>query len=175
MTEIIWVALIATTGTIVSPMILAIITNRGRHADKLEDFARQDAVAAKAEEAAALLLRHGEEVAAQAAEAATLLLAANERVAGQSARATKTMQTQLNQIHTLVNSQLTAAMRAELTATEALLPLMHEVIALNQVAGRTPDPASLTAEQHVKARIDDLTEVLKDRGIATKIANQATP
>ncbi len=144
-TEGIWLALIVamTTAvtTTITPVSMALITARTARRDKLEDYARQDAVAAKA------------------AEAAKLLIAANVRVEA-SARGTSD---KLDAIHSLVNSNMTAAMQAELDATVRELAMMREVIELKRTAGKEPSPESLAAKEMTKTRIAELTAALNDR------------
>ena len=94
----VWLALIGLatailTGT-VSPILVGWFAAKRDRRNKKEDYDRQDVVAAKA------------------AEAAILLLAANERVAKTAAVTNQ----KLDVIHTLVNSNMTAAMQAELDA-----------------------------------------------------------
>jgi len=144
--------LIALLATVISPAILAIISNhitgRQRRAEKKLDWAREDAVAAKAE------------------EAAKLLLASNERVADNA----KVTNGKLDQIHTLVNSNLTASMKGELEATIAKL------VVLKKLAGRDERDKVDVSESDLKdirdteARIAEMTAILNDRLQQTKIA-----
>jgi hypothetical protein len=135
---------------VVGPLLLAWLTNRQRRSDKREDWARQDAVAEKA------------------AEAAKLLLAANERVAKTAAETNG----KLDVIHTLVNSNMTAAMQAELDATSRELVSLREITALKQAAGLEPTPAALAAVQATEAKIAELTAALRDRLAQTALAEQ---
>ena len=143
-----WLAVIAavTSGTI-SPLLLSMLTNRQRRRDKLEDWARQDAVAA------------------QAAAAAELLLAANERVAS----GTKVTNDKLDVIHTLVNSSMTAAVQAEHDATVRELAMMREVVALHRAAGREVSGESLAAIAATESKIAELKTTLADRLAQSKI------
>jgi len=139
--ENVWIALIVAVTSMVSPLLLAALTNRHRHKEKLEDYARQD------------------EVAAKAAEAARLLLAANERVA----ETAKVTNGKLDVIHTLVNSNMTAAMQAELDATIREHAMMIEVVALKQSAGHEPSVTSLAAIEATERKIAELQAALRDR------------
>lgn len=130
-----------------------------RREEKQEDWARQDKVAEQAERAAALLLERQDAVAAQAAEAASLLLDANERVAETAA----VTNGKLDVIHTLVNSNMTAAMQAELDATVRELAMMHEVIDMKRAAGAEPSVAALAAVEATATKIDELQVTLADR------------
>jgi len=142
------VAILGTMGTVFGPMLLAAQLNKARLVEKREDWKRQDAVAAQAE------------------EAARLLLAANERVA----RATIKTNTKLDVIHTLVNSNMTAAMQAELDATTREVAMMREVVALNEAAGRTPSQEALAAIEATQNKINELSASLQDRLRQTKVA-----
>jgi hypothetical protein len=139
--EQVWIALIVAVASTTSPLLLAYLTNRNNRQIKQEDYARQDAVAL------------------QAAKAASLLLAANERVA---LSATMT-NSKLDVIHTLVNSNMTAAMQAEFDATTRELAMMREVIALKQTAGHDPSVDTLAAIKMTEAKISELQAALKDR------------
>lgn len=168
------VALAAVAGTSL-PIYL---TGRQRRADKREDWARQDQVAAKAEavaeqaaEAATLLRARQDEVAAQAAEAAKLLLAANERVAVQSSEAAAVVNGKLAQIHELVNSNLTAQMEEAHGALTQQLVLMREVVSLNRAAGREPSDEAMAAIAIIEAKVTELQVRLADRAKVTEIAD----
>ncbi len=145
MADQIWLALIVAVPAIVTgaiaPLATVLITNRSRRKDKEQDWARQDAVAA------------------QAAEAAKLLLAANERVA----ETTATTNAKLDVIHVLVNSSMTAAMQAELDATVRELAMMGEVIELKRANGHEPSIAALAAVKTTELRIGELKATLADR------------
>jgi hypothetical protein len=127
-TPIIVAVIVSTTG----PLLLGYLTDRARRRDKKEDYARQDIVADRAEEAARLLLEE------------------NKRVA----EATAQTQGQLQEIHTLVNSNLTAAMQAELSACEALLEMK---IRYSEV------------DEELRLKIVELKTILYDRTKATEL------
>jgi hypothetical protein len=152
--------------TSVVPIFLAILTNGARRAEKIEEYARQDLVTARtqevakqAAEAASLLAARQDDAAAQAAIAAKLLLAANERVAA-SAKATNN---KLDTIHTLVNSNMTAAMQSELDATVRELAVMMELIELKKGMGTHPSVDTLAALKSANDKIVELGAVLRDR------------
>src|SRR6185503_6664284 len=88
-------ALIVAIPAFAAPVLMAILTNWLASKDKKLDYARQDAVAKKVE------------------DAANLLRASNDKVA----ETTKVTNGKLDLIHTLVNSNMTAAMQSELNAT----------------------------------------------------------
>ncbi len=148
-TSIAAIGAIVALATTASPVILSVITARQRQREKAEDYKRQDDVAAKAEEAAALLL------------------AANERVAHQTATASSETQAQLRQIHTLVNSNLTQEMEARLVALDAQIVLTHEVMRLNTAAGADPTEASQAALLSLERTAEGLRRSLTERATAT--------
>ena len=129
---------------------------------------RQDASASKAAEAARLLVERQDESAGKAAEAARLLLAANERVAAQTAAATKATQGQLQQIHTLVNSNLTEAQQRQLDAMKIMIVTMKEVVRLNARDGEPSQEAVLEIER-AQGRADALQHDIKRREEQTKV------
>ncbi len=164
MTPEVEIALIVGISSLSSPMILAWFTGRQLRASKKEDYARSDAVAAQAAEAARLLAEQQNMAATKAAEAATLLLASNERVA-ETADITLG---KLDVIHTLVNSSLTAAMQSELDATISQVVLMKEIVGLKRDALRGTTTTTTTTEAAValdtaEKRIKELTKGLADR------------
>jgi hypothetical protein len=144
----IWLALIAAvTGMIsgiVAPVVLSIIDSRGRSREKQEDWARQDAVAA------------------QAAEAARLLLGANERVA----ESTQQTNTKLDVIHGLVNSNMTAALQDQLDTNIREVALMREVVGLHRAQGRDPSPEALEAITFSEGKIAELKSQIADRAVS---------
>jgi hypothetical protein len=173
------VALIFVLGTIVTPLLVA------RQANKRQDAVAQraaeaalalrehdDQVAAQAAEAAALLLERQDEAAAHAAEAARLLVESNERVALAAADADARTQGALREIHTLVNSNLTAAKQNELVATEALLLAKREVARLNRRAGLVIDPELVAEIDEIENRLVDMRVSLAERLAATVVAAQ---
>ena len=158
-TSAIFLGLIVAASSTISPLILSYLTARGRHNERLEDFARQDAVAAQAAEAARLLSNRQDAAASKAADAAKLLVVNTAKVA----ETAKITNIKLDVIHTLVNSNMTAAMQAELDATTRELAMMGEVIELKRVAGREPNVQALAAIEATKSRISELTAALADR------------
>lgn len=158
--DTVWVALIV---SLVAPAVMAVLTSilttRNRRLEKAEDYARQDAVAAQAAEAAQLLVKRQDAAAAKAAEAATLLVASNERVAKTSAETIS----KLDVIHALVNSNMTAAMQSEHDATVRELAMMMEVIELKRAAGREPSVEAIAAIESTRRKIVELDNILLDR------------
>ncbi len=148
----IWLALIAmgsvfASGTL-APIAIAVVQYRINRAERIENNTRQDTIANRASE-----------VAIRAEETAKLLLAANERVASD----TRATNSKLDVIHTLVNSNMTAALQAELDATVRELAMMNEVVELKKVAGHKPGPETLLAINSTAARISELKSTIADR------------
>jgi hypothetical protein len=155
------VILVAVIVSVIAPTVLGLLTNHQRRIEKREDWARQDQVAAEAR-------RQQDEVAAQAQEAASLLLAQNAKVAA----STEATQQKLDVIHILVNSNMTAAMQAELDATRRDLVSLREVARLNEEAGRPLSTEARTAINETAARIAKLDADLSDRLKQTQIADK---
>lgn len=180
---------IALVVSIISPLIVSIISNRQRRNEQLEDYTRRSMVATRAEETERLLLERQNIIAEKVQEAAnllaiqqravsekaeetaSLLLESNERVA-KSALLTNG---KLDQIHTLVNSNMTAAMTAVLDAREISLQLMKEVSALKAAAGRPPSKSSISAINQAQKKVSkikaDLAHRLKQTEISEKQIN----
>src|SRR5688572_18678682 len=77
----------------------------------------------------------------------------------------------LDTIHILVNSNMTAAMQAELDATVRELAMMREVISLNKAAGRKPSAEAIAALEMTQEKINELRSQLEDRGRQARIAD----
>jgi len=141
------IALIVAVASLAGPILLARSNAKARAKEKTEDWARQDAVAAQAAKAAALLLAENRKVAATAVET----------------------QGQLRQIHTLVNSNMTAAMQAQLAALKGQLVLME------RLAKETPPSEDEVATfKAIEAQIAELEAALHDRLIATESIEAAS-
>jgi biopolymer transport protein ExbB/TolQ len=149
----IWLALIAAVSTaIVSPVIVAVVANWNRASERVADYARQDAVAARAEKNAAALLERQD-------KAAKLLLESN-KIVEETARISNG---KLDVIHTLVNSNMTSAMQSELDATGRELAMMLEVIELKKVSGLQPTEEVISALGATRGKIVELQAMLADR------------
>lgn len=94
-----------------------------------------------------------------------------DRVAIQVVNASDITNEKLDTIHILVNSNMTAALQAELDATIRELAMMKEVIALNRAAGRAPSNEASKALEMTQAKIRELTAQLNDRLRQTRIAD----
>ncbi len=151
-TSIAAIGALVAMATTASPIILSVITANQRRKEKLEDYSRQDAVAA------------------QAAEAARLLLDANERVARQSAASASETQSQLKQIHTLVNSKLTEEMKRSLIALKAQIVLLRRVINLDLAAGTETTEADRAMLSSLERTVEELSNSLTERDAVTDAA-----
>lgn len=130
-----------------------------RRVEKREDYARQDAVTERAESATRLAAQAAEAVKAQAAKAAELLIASDEKNAARA----DVMSGKLDVIHTLVNSNMTAAMTSEYEAIRREYAMMLEVIDLKKVAGHEPTLQTLATLKATEAKIAELAATLDDR------------
>jgi hypothetical protein len=79
---------------------------------------------------------------------------------------------QLSQIHTLVNSNMTAAMESELDARKSNLILLEETISLKKSAGAEPTGETMVLMSTAKNKIHELEAQLDDRLKQTKIAEK---
>jgi hypothetical protein len=78
----------------------------------------------------------------------------------------------LDQIHALVNSQLTEAQQRALSADRWSLALAREVVALKRERGLEPDPESLAVIEETQNRVDRLARELERRTEQTKLADR---
>ena len=143
---------IAIIATVVSPLLLAYATGRQRRKEKIEDWAREDLVAVKAQEAADRLLAAQEET-----------IRRTDEVAIQAETTATETKESLKEIHTLVNSDMTAARQNELTVTKALLVLMQKNVQGDKDAGLPPSESDLAAIDATEVRILELQQILNDR------------
>ncbi len=151
----IWLTFLVAMSTVVSPVILSWLTNRNRAAEREADYRRQDEVAERA-------ARVADAVAKRAAETARMLLAANERVTS----STNSTNQKLDVIHTLVNSNMTAALQSELDATTRELAMIREVMALKKANGLEPSPEAMAMANATEKKISELTINITDRSVA---------
>lgn len=147
------IAIVALLGVIISPLV----AGRIAHKAKEEEWERQDIVAARAEQ-----------VAAQAAEAAALLLEQNKVVAA----ATAQVDDRLQQIHVLVNSNLTAAHQAEYDAVNRELAANRRYARLAKKAGEKVPVDVVDAIKRGEMRVKELGALLNDRAKQTEIADK---
>lgn len=181
------VALIVALGSLASTGILAYSQGRREHKrlireaeirakEKKEDWDRQDEVARRAEAAAArvvevaeaaattaqLLKERQDAAAAAAVKAKEDLIEANEKVRKETRRAAEIVNGKLDQIHTLVNSNLSEAMSERLIAIRAL------IVALRRAEDQSPE--ALQRIRQLDATAIELEAQLEDRKRQTKVA-----
>jgi hypothetical protein len=132
------IAMIVAVFGFVGPVIMSLVTYWVHRNETLRDYARQDEVAAK-------------------------LLVSNERVAATAKTASEGTNSKLDMIHTLVNSQMTAALESELAATQRELAMMREVISLKSAAGHAPNIETLSEIKAIEGKVVELTSRLSDR------------
>ncbi len=146
--------IVAITVSLISPLILSFLTNRSRIKEKELDWKRED--------------KKENEKALKAQEVADRLFASNEAVAAN----TKVTNGKLDVIHTLVNSNMTAAMKAELEATIEKLILMKQIVARDKADKITVLPEAILAIRNVESKITELQATLADRLKQTDIADK---
>lgn len=152
-------ALIVAVPAMLSPLLMAWLTNRNRRMEKQEDYKRQDDVAAKAEQVAQLLLDRQTEVSAATTKAAALL-EVNTKAVSETAAAT---QTQLKTLTGMVDGNFTRLMEAELEAIAHGLVLSRQVAALTFTAGHEPTSESVAAILATEVKIAELREAIAER------------
>jgi hypothetical protein len=196
------VGLVAVFTSVTAPLILAHRTEKMHREDREADWARQDRAArlllekqdeqaAAAAKAATDLAASQKEVADQAAQAASLLVDAqaetirrSDQVAelaaerdGQVTKKLDLIDAQAKRIHTLVNSDMTAARQGQLDQTRAMIvqtktmiAVLTKVVQLAESRGQKPDPEDvreLSAAQEAldssEERAHDLEQILADR------------
>jgi hypothetical protein len=152
-----------------SPLLTTWLLNRNRAAERAEDRADRLLVAQKVDNAASA----AKVVAQKAAGAAELLLDAQhltltktDEVAAAARVTTMEMNSQLKQIHTLVNSTLTAALKGELTQARASIEFLRR---LGADAENATDIDKAAVEETLK-RIGELESAIADRDAQTVIA-----
>lgn len=151
-------AAVAISGMI-SPVFLAMLTNRARRDEKEREWARRDLVADRAE------------ASARRAEAATRdLIEINTEIAESNLGIASTVDV----IHELVNSNMTQAIQSEYDATVREGVLMRELIAVHAADGRAPEAETLAALTTTDQKITELRGVL-DARIAQQEAATANP
>lgn len=165
--SVIFTALIV---SVFAPLILAWSTARHQRQSKQQDWDRQDVLSKRAEDAvratAAELKASNAVIAAKVdgvAATADVVAVRVDEVAVAAEVAQAETHSQLDQIHTLVNSELFEAQRRELAATEAQLVAMREVVDLRQAGGVEPTAADEDALLELEMRINGMA-----RGLAAK-------
>jgi len=154
---------------VVGPLLLSKMNAKQRVAERAEDWKRQDEVARKVEEAATRAAEVAVEVKATAGRAEVVAQRAESAVENAQetqhaivAQGAATAQ-KLDVIHTLVNSNLMAAVQGEYDANVERLATLLELIDLKRANGREPSPETLEAVTVVQARLANLRVNLAER------------
>jgi hypothetical protein len=150
--SLILVGVVAIFTSITAPLILSHRTERMHREDQLADYQRQDQVAREAKAAADALL--AQQVAATEA--------ARERDV-ESALMLGRINAQADRIHTLVNSDMTAARQEELDQAESTIVILERVISTARAKGIQPGAEDLEALEAARTRRDRLEQILADR------------
>ena len=129
--------------------------------EKQEEWRRQDVVAAQAAEAARLLL-----------EAQRETIARTDKVARLTEQATRQTSAKLEQIHVLVNSEMTAARTAERDTQQLLVLALKHSLTLSQALGHPPDKQELDALAVAEERIVKLNKIILDRNEAQRLVDE---
>lgn len=144
-------------GAVLSPWILSRSNYRHRAEERLarklereEDLRHADEVAESLHEEQLRAIEHTDEVA---------------RIAREGHEATDG---QLKEIHTLVNSNMTAEMQRALDATEGQLVLMKELVRVNKKSGARPSAATLEQIKATEAKVEEMRAAIADRTRATE-------
>jgi hypothetical protein len=175
--DLIIFGIIAFFTSITAPLILSYRIQAHRRAERLDDRkyeesrenkrqAAAEEVAARAAIAAKDLAESQKRIADQAAEAARLLVANNIRIeAAEKEQMAKLVQIDLQakRIHTLVNSDMTAARQSELDQTRAIVTVLKRVIAMDESRHIEPDEKDVLALAAAERRVSDLEAILADR------------
>jgi hypothetical protein len=133
-----------------SPIILNFLQNRTRRAERVEDFERQDRVAAKVDAV--------KQQATEAVEITALTAAKTEA--------------HLTHITTLVNSTLTAAQQGHLDQARQTLGAAREVVDLIKASGGAPTDEQLERVTTTEANIKALETTISDRMVQQAEADQ---
>jgi hypothetical protein len=132
--SIVEVALISGGSAIIGPVLLSYLVNRQSIARERRLSERQDEVASRVSE-----------------------------VAVKAARVASRTEHQLGQIHTLVNSDMTAARQAELDQTRKHLTTLARLIEADLRRGEEPSLEDLEEQSKMQARASELEAILADR------------
>lgn len=151
------VAVIVAFFGFLGPVLIERGKTKERRAERAEDRADRARVAQEAKDAAAASQRRGEHTAGSLAE---LKEGQSDLKAGQKV------------IHTLVNQNMTDAIKAERDATVREVVLMKELIALKQAQGQEPSPETLATLQETEQKIHELQVKLAERHLQDVEANK---
>lgn len=143
---------IALVVAVIGPMFLSWLTHRNAMRMKQQEWDRQDKVAAD--------LRAYQETVTKGLD----------DVAKVQKETKDSTDSQLKQIHTLVNSNLTAAMRGELTAVQSNLLALRKLESLNP----SSTPEELGAIKSLETRERELSDTLAERMEQQRLIDKMT-
>jgi hypothetical protein len=103
---------------------------------------------------------------------ATKVLDSNVGLATQAAKAQAQNTRALQSIHTLVNSNLSAAQKRELDATRRDLSSLQEIVSLKESQGLSVSKESRLIIEEVKMRVQEMTRAATHTEKQTQIANE---
>jgi hypothetical protein len=135
-----------------------------RRADKDQDWARQDAVSDRLLASNALVAKSANKLLESSALVVASASVTEERL--------KELVIGQTQIHTLVNSNLTAAKQAQLEALEAKLTVQREMTAFRKQVGKDVDKEALANMEATAIKIAELKAELADRLAQTDAAER---
>lgn len=175
--EAVWIAAIGVFSAIVGPLLLSWLQTKNTISLKEADWARMDKVAEVAKQTA----KEASDAAKNASNAViqvadnlkTSQAELNEglvEVARVAKEGTDGVNVQLKQIHTLVNSNLTAAMRGELTAVQSNLLALRKLEELKP----SSTPEELGAIKTLENREKELADTLAEREEQQRAIDQMT-
>ena len=138
--------------------------------EKEEDWRRQDLVAQRVADAAASLLAAQTAAKVRTDEVARKVEAANNRIAEQLSVVIEGNQ----KIHTLVNSDMTAARTAERDAVLAQVLALRRMFALSERIGVPITVEETEATTVLEKRVVELNQILADRLAAQRIVDSVS-
>jgi len=139
-----------------------------RRQDKKADYLRQDEVAERAKTDNAKLLESQEKLASQNNETARLLVQSNEK----SDHRSDVQDAKLDQIHTLVNSNLTAEMQARLVTLRSFLDVSLKYALHPPTMGEAELAELASSIADTRSEIAKLAAQLEDRLQQTQVASE---
>jgi hypothetical protein len=144
------VALIVALSSVIGPVILTSVQSGQRRRELKDQIKRED------------------EKAKAAAEVADTLVKSNKEIANKVEQNHQTTSDKLEVIRVDVNSNMTAAMKGELDATQREHATLIELVDLRKKLGQEPTKVVLEAIDRSSLRMAELTAVLSDRLKATE-------
>jgi hypothetical protein len=158
---------VAIFASVTAPLLIYLLMGRQTRATQKAEWDRQDARDKERKEREDAV---AEEAKGAAAKTAATLLAANGEVASALVETNGVTNDKLDildknveRVHTLVNSDKTAAMQRDLDSAERELILLEEIVDLKAAAGAQPKPETLGAIDATRRKIAELLLELEDR------------